>query len=178
MKYLKSYKIYESTLRYPQHAELSLSLIDDINDLLLDLSDVGLSVKISNESTLIAKKTSDIELLVKSWDWMPGDSGIGNIFSDSDIAPDKEEVINGLLRINDYMESKGYKYLDTITGRHRIDIPLEKRLRYYANKPYNQSRTSLLGYSHGPVKPNSHLIRITYRYVNCIIPGCECKELQ
>ena len=67
MKYLKSYKIYESTLRYPQHAELSLSLIDDINDLLLDLSDVGLSVKISNESTLIAKKTSDISCAFFGW---------------------------------------------------------------------------------------------------------------
>ena len=41
MKYLKSFN--ESTLRYPQHAELSLSLVDDINDLLLELSDIGLS---------------------------------------------------------------------------------------------------------------------------------------
>lgn len=155
MKYLKSFN--ESTLRYPQHAELSLSLVDDINDLLLELSDIGLSCEISNESTLIAKKTSDIKIVVKSWDFFPDDSGmssVGSVLSDPDIAP---EAINGLLRLNDYMESKGYKYLDTITGRHRIDIPLEKRLRHYE-------------------KLDIAFIRINYRYVNCIIPGCECKE--
>lgn len=154
MKYLKSFN--ESTLRYPQHAELSLSLVDDINDLLLELSDIGLSCEISNESTLIAKKTSDIKIVVKSWDFFPDDSGmrsVGSVLSDPDIAP---EAINGLLRLNDYMESKGYKYLDTVTGRHRIDIPLEKRLRHYE-------------------KLDIDFIRINYRYVNCIIPGCECK---
>ena len=152
MKYLKSFN--ESTLRYPQHAELSLSLVDDINDLLLELSDIGLSCEISNESTLIAKKTSDIKIVVKSWDFFPDERGVDGVLSDPDIAP---EAINGLLRLNDYMESKGYKYLDTITGRHRIDIPLEKRLRHYG-------------------KLDIGFIRINYCYVNCIIPGCECKE--
>ena len=151
MKYLKSFN--ESTLRYPQHAELSLSLVDDINDLLLELSDIGLSCEISNESTLIAKKTSDIKIVVKSWDFFPDERGVDGVLSDPDIAP---EAINGLLRLNDYMESKGYKYLDTVTGRHRIDIPLEKRLRHYE-------------------KLDIDFIRITYRYVNCIIPECECK---
>lgn len=151
MKYLKSFN--ESTLRYPQHAELSLSLVDDINDLLLELSDIGLSCEISNESTLISKKTSDIKIVVKSWDFFPDDRGVSSV---SSVLSDPE-AINGLLRLDYYMESKGYKYLDTVTGRHRIDIPLEKRLRHYG-------------------KLDIDFIRINYCYVNCIIPGCECKE--
>lgn len=68
-----------------------------------------------------------------------------------------QEIVQSLMRysLKDYLDNV-CKYLDTITGRHRIDIPLEKRLRHYE-------------------KLDIAFIRINYRYVNCIIPGCECK---
>lgn len=105
MKYLKKYKIFES----------NNIILDDLNDICLELKDIGLDVSITYSSNQF-KSYFKIEIVSLR--------GKNRIFFDFN-----DDIQNTIIRIDQYMRELGYK-TSYKTNRDIFVIRPDEKLRY------------------------------------------------
>jgi len=96
MKYLKSYKIFENFFSQFNDREECDCIIDDIKDILLELSDSGLSTTVGYTPMTLSYQEKTPKMVVD----IQGELGL---------CESNEDVINFAIdRIKDYVNSRGY----------------------------------------------------------------------
>ena len=89
MKYLKKYKMFENSWVYVP--SIDKSIIQDLEDISLEIEDIGLSAEVSNYGDKI-----EVNIYIKNS--KPGDT---SNFS--------KELVDVILRYNDYMKSNNWE---------------------------------------------------------------------
>ena len=103
MRYLKTYKIFESSheeimnVRYGSDVvEECDSIIDDINDMILELKDIGLFVMVGYTPMTLTYRDKTPKIMVE----IQGDSLLCSY--------NEDDIYSAFERIKEYTSSKGY----------------------------------------------------------------------
>lgn len=116
MRYLKTYKIFESSheeimnVRYGVDVmEECDSMIADINDMLLELKDIGLNITVGYTPMTLTYRDKTPKIMVEISSYV-GTWGAGRFLKgQTDLTSDVKESTE---RIKDYVSSKGYSFGD------------------------------------------------------------------
>ena len=113
MKHIKPYKIFESNLSQyfePDVVKKSEELIDDIKDILLELSDIGYRTDVDFAPFLrryLSYNTPVIQISITKPLGVSDGIRFDPLWSDDD---EKVEFDDVILRVLGYITSEGYKY--------------------------------------------------------------------